>query len=228
MGMAAWVGGNGLLLVVAYLLGSIPPGYLAGRWLKGFDIREQGSGSTGATNVLRTVGKVPALVVLLVDVLKGALAVGLTNWVYGLSLLQQWAPSGDIVAIVQPWMVMLSGLAAVLGHSQPLWLGFKGGKSVATSLGVLFALSWPVALGAAGVFGAVLAVGRMVSLGSILAAIATPILMILFQQPLAYGVFAIAGSGFVIWRHRSNIQRLLAGTEPRIGQSLPRENSVPQ
>ena len=108
-----------LLLAIGYLLGAIPSGYLAGRWLKGIDLRDCGSGSTGATNVLRNVGKGPALVVFLIDVGKGALAVLLSKSV-GLS----------------DWLQVLAGLAALAGHIWPVWLGWKGGKAVATGLGL--------------------------------------------------------------------------------------------
>lgn len=201
-----------LLLLAAYLLGSLPSGYLAGRWLKGIDIRQEGSGSTGATNVLRTVGKGPALVVLTIDILKGALAIILVRSVAA-SLAQAAAPNFD-------WLVTSAGLAALLGHSKPIWLGFQGGKSVATSLGILLALNWPIGLGTLGVFVGCLVGSRIVSLSSIAGAVAVMGLMFLYQQPLPYRLFAIAGGIYVIWRHRSNIQRLMAGTEPRLGQKV--------
>ena len=148
--VALWVIGNAALLLAAYLLGSIPTGYLLGKWLKGIDVRTQGSGSTGATNVLRTLGKGPGIAVLLVDVLKGAAAVGLIQLTYQSNL--PWlslAPSDP--AHWFSWMVVLSGLAAVLGHSKSVWLGFSGGKSVAAGLGILLALDWQVGLIAFGV-----------------------------------------------------------------------------
>jgi glycerol-3-phosphate acyltransferase PlsY len=143
-------------LGIAYLLGATPTGYWAGKLLKGIDIREHGSRSTGATNVFRTVGKWPALVVLLVDVLKGVAALVLVRWLYTLPSvkpplaldLQSWGP----------WAVCLAGLAALFGHSHSIWLNFTGGKSAATGLGVLLAMSWPVGVGAAVAFAAVLAV----------------------------------------------------------------------
>lgn len=213
-------------LAVAYLWGATPTGYLAGKLLKGIDIRQHGSGSTGATNVLRVLGKWPALVVLVVDVLKGAAAVGLAGW------FTQWlssvaAPAGYDLTILRPWAVCLAGLAALLGHSRSIWLGFSGGKSVATGLGVLLALSWPVGLGALAVFGLALAASRIVSLSSVLAASAAIVLVLVLEQPLPYRLLVIAGGIYVIARHRANVQRLLAGTEPRLGQARPMPNAEP-
>lgn len=206
------------LLLLSYLLGSFPTGYLAARILKGIDIREQGSGSIGATNVLRTLGKGPAIAVLLVDAAKGAAAIGLAHFAHHISVNLS---SEAILSL--PWLVTLAGLAAIIGHSWPIWLKFKGGKSVATSLGILLAMSWQVGLATFGVFAVMLAIGRIVSLSSIVGAIAVSVLMFGFAQPLPYQIFAIAAGIYVIWRHRSNIQRLLAGTEPKIGQKLQTE-----
>jgi glycerol-3-phosphate acyltransferase PlsY len=227
--MAFWIA-NLAGLVIAYLLGSTPSGYLAGRLLKGVDIREHGSGSTGATNVLRTLGKWPALAVLLVDLLKGAAAIVFARWCYSwlyaspsvtppVALdLQTWAP----------WAVCLAGLAVVLGHSRSIWLNFKGGKSAATGLGVLLAMSWPVGLGAALAFGVALAVFRMVSLSSMLGALMAIALICGLEQPAPYRLLVIAGGIYVIVRHRANIQRLLAGTEPRLGQSSQESKATSQ
>lgn len=224
--MVAWWIWNGVLVVIAYLLGSVSPGYLAGRWLQGIDIRSCGSGSTGATNVLRTLGKGPALAVLIVDVLKGVAAIALPRWVYTLHWLSSLAPE-TLIGTTQPWIIILAGLAALFGHSQPIWLNFKGGKSAATGFGVLLALSWLVALGTVLVFGTVLALFRIVSLSSLAAAIAAPLLMLLLNQSPAYQLFALLGSIYVIWRHRKNIQRLLTGSEPRISYKLLSEPLSP-
>jgi acyl phosphate:glycerol-3-phosphate acyltransferase len=215
--IARWAVGNAALLLAAYLLGSFPTGFLLGKWLKGIDIRTQGSGSTGATNVLRTLGKGPGIVVLLIDVLKGAAAIALIQFVYQSSL--PWlssAPSNPTQWF--PWMVVLSGLAAVLGHSKSIWLGFSGGKSVAAGLGILLALNWQVGLMTFGIFGLVLAIFRIVSLSSICGAIAVPLLMLGLHLPLAYVLLGLVGGLYVVLRHRTNMQRIFAGTEPRLGQ----------
>jgi glycerol-3-phosphate acyltransferase PlsY len=120
-----------------------------------------------------------------------------------------------------PWAVCLAGLAALMGHGRSIWLNFTGGKSAATGLGVLLAMSWPVGLGAAAAFGVVLAIVRIVSLGSMLAALTAIALVWTLEQPLPYRLLVMAGGIYVIARHRANIQRLLAGTEPRLGQSSP-------
>ena len=190
-----------LLLAIGYLLGSTPSGYLAGRWLKGIDLRDCGSGSTGATNVLRNVGKGPALVVFLIDVGKGALAVLLAK-TFGLS----------------DWLQVLAGLAALAGHIWPVWLGWKGGKAVATGFGMFLGLAWPVGLACFGLFMAVISIFRIVSLSSVVAAIGLPLLMVVSGGSSAYVVVSLVASLMVLWRHRSNIERLIAGTEPKIGQ----------
>jgi len=138
-----WIA-SGVGLAIAYLLGSMPTGYLAGRLLKGIDLRAHGSGSTGATNVLRTLGIWPALGVLLVDLAKGVAAIvlarGFCPWVATLPSIA--APTGFDPQTWTPWAVCLAGLAVVVGHSRSIWLKFSGGKSAATGLGVLLAMSW--------------------------------------------------------------------------------------
>jgi glycerol-3-phosphate acyltransferase PlsY len=205
-----------LLLVAAYLLGSIPTGYVIARWLKGIDIRQHGSGATGATNVLRTVGKGAAIAVLVFDLCKGMLAVLLVTalWPQVLAL----APEPSLMSALQPWVTMLAGLLAIVGHSKSVWINFTGGKSAATGLGVLLGLAWPVALGATAAFGVTLGLSRIVSLGSMAAALTAVVLLVAMGQPIPYIVLGILGAVYVILRHRGNIDRLLAGTEPRLGQ----------
>jgi glycerol-3-phosphate acyltransferase PlsY len=188
-------------LILGYLLGSIPSGWLAGRWLKGIDLRELGSGSTGATNVLRQVGKGPAMVVFLIDVGKGAAAV----------LIARALGLGD-------WIQVLAGLTALAGHIWPMWLNFKGGKAVATGFGMFLGLAWPVGLASFGVFLLTLWLFRIVSLSSVLAAVSLPLLMISFSGIGSYILIALVAMGLVLWRHRSNLARILEGSEPKVGQ----------
>jgi glycerol-3-phosphate acyltransferase PlsY len=201
------------LLLAGYLLGSLPCGWLAGRLLAGIDIREQGSGSTGATNVLRVLGKGPALAVFLLDVLKGTAAVLLARGVLGGAGWQGTALDGWVVG---------AGLAALAGHIWPVWLGWRGGKAVATGLGMLLGLAWPVGLACLGLFLTVLSVSRIVSLSSMVAAAGLPLLMLGWFpghggfRP-AYLALAVLTTVLVLWRHRANLQRLLEGTEPRLG-----------
>jgi glycerol-3-phosphate acyltransferase PlsY len=220
--MAFWIAGAAGL-VIAYLLGAIPAGYLAGKLLGGIDIREHGSRSTGATNVLRTLGKWPALVVLIADVLKGVAAILVARWFcpWLTTELSPTPPTASDLQVWVPWAVCLAGIAALLGHGRSIWLNFTGGKSAATGLGVLLAMSWPVGLGAAVVFGIALALTRIVSLSSMLAALTAIVLVCGFAHPWPYRLLVIAGGLYVIVRHRANIQRLLAGTEPRLGRSSP-------
>ncbi len=193
------------ILAIGYLLGSLPTGYLAGIWLKGTDLREVGSGSTGATNVLRHVGKGPALVVFIIDVSKGIAPV----------LLARAALIGN------QWQVF-AGIAALAGHIWPIWLRGKGGKAVATGLGMFLGVSWQVGLASLGIFISVLSISRIVSLSSIIAALSLPLLMILsFKEEfqIAYFIVSLIAMLLVLWRHRANFQRLLIGKEPKIGQS---------
>ena len=207
------------VLGAGYLLGSLPTGWLAGHWLAGLDIRTQGSGSTGATNVLRVLGKGPALAVVVVDVLKGTAAVLLARFLLERGL---GGAAGALAPGWVDWAVVAAGLAALAGHIWPIWLGGKGGKAEATGLGVLLGLAWPVGLASFGVFLAVLSLSRVVSLSSVVAALVLPLLMAAWCGPWglrpAYMGLAVLTTVLVVWRHRANLQRLWAGTEPRLGQ----------
>jgi acyl phosphate:glycerol-3-phosphate acyltransferase len=202
------------IFAIAYFLGSFPTGYLAGKLLQGIDIREHGSGSTGATNVLRTLGKVPGSIVLLIDAFKGALAVTIVNIIFNHNLFP------TLPIDWQAYLVPLAATGAILGHSKSIWLKFGGGKSVATGVGVLLAMSWQVGLATIVVFSLTIAISRIVSMSSIAGAVSVTLWMLLFDRPLPSVIFAIVGGIYVVWRHGTNIQRILAGNEPKLGQKL--------
>lgn len=204
-----------LLLAIAYLLGSFPTGYLVGR-LAGIDIRQHGSGSTGATNIWRNVGKVAGISVFVVDFAKGAIAIYLMQ---SANLLQQslmgmleGASTNQNIDNLSIFVIG-AGMLAMIGHSRPVWLGFKGGKSVATGVGILLMLNWLAAILALSVWGVTMAIWRTVSISSIAAAAIAPIFMWLSQGNVTYTMFVTVGCAFVIWLHRSNIERILNGTE---------------
>ena len=184
-------------IIAAYLLGSIPVGLVLAR-LKGQDPRKVGSGNIGATNVMRAAGKTLGIITLLGDILKGLIPTGLAI-LYGLS----------------PVFVVAIGLAAFLGHLFPVYLRFKGGKGVATALGVFLALK-PVAIPILlVVFIAVLLLWRYVSLGSLVGTALMPILFLLFSAPVEYVVGSLIVGVFIYWKHRENIRRIMSGTESR-------------
>jgi acyl phosphate:glycerol-3-phosphate acyltransferase len=157
---------------------------------------------------------------LIADVAKGAAAIAvvgaLVPWLA--ERLSQAPATAAEVQVWLPWAVCLGGLAVLLGHGRSIWLNFTGGKAAATGLGVLLALSWPVGLGAAAVSAVVLAISRIVSLGSLLAALTAAVLICVIAHPLPYRLLVIAGAAYVTVRHRANIRRLTAGTEPRLGR----------
>jgi len=189
------------VVLLAYLMGAIPTGLLVAR-MRGIDIQRTGSGNIGATNVLRAVGPVAALVVVLVDPLKGVLAVLLPSML-GLG----------------PWWVAAAALAAVLGNGFNVFLRFRGGKGVATSLGVFLVIDPVITLAAATIFLFTLAYGRMVSLASLVAVSSAPFLLLLLgdaQLSKVLLVFALAA--LMVWRHRDNVQRLAQGVENRLGK----------
>ncbi|KJS36054.1 MAG: glycerol-3-phosphate acyltransferase [Rhodospirillaceae bacterium BRH_c57] len=188
-----------LALIGGYLLGSVPFGLVLTKPF-GFDLRAIGSGNIGATNVLRTGRKDLALATLLLDSGKGAIAVAIA-----------WALTGDVVAM------LVAGVAAVVGHNFPVWLGFKGGKGVATTLGVLLATAWPVGLAACATWAAVAAAFRYSSLAALVALAAAPVYAWLWATPAHTVAFAVLA--VLAWvRHHENIRRLLKGEESRIGK----------
>ncbi len=195
-----------MLILLGYLLGSLPFGYILTRLIQRTDIRQHGSGNIGATNVLRLMGWKAALPVFLLDLLKGTAAVLIARALYD-----------------APEIYLAAGLAAMVGHSFPIFLRFKGGKAVATGIGVLLALSVWATLILIVFAVAVIASTRYVSLGSILSAAAVPVLFYFFGEPFQYILFGLLMAALVLWRHRENISRLLKGTESKLGQkvSLP-------
>jgi len=197
---------NLLILFLGYLFGSFPSGYLAGRIIKGIDIRSLGSGSTGATNVLRHIGKRAAITVFLIDVFKGVISI----------LLAKYFLLND------SWQVAI-GLSTLIGHIWPVWLNWRGGKAVATGLGIFLGLSWQVGISTLGVFIIMIALFRIVSLASVSAALSLPLIMFLSFKTssisLPFLLISLLAMTLVIWRHRENIIRLMKGKEPRIGQS---------
>ena len=190
-----------LLIAVGYGLGSIPTGLLIARWQAGVDIRQHGSGNIGMTNVLRAVGKGAAVLTLAGDLAKGLIPV---------LLARAWLTS--------PWTIGLVALAAIIGHMYPLFAGFQGGKGVATSLGAFIPLLPGPLLIACVVFAASMAFRRQVSVGSLAAAASLPLAAMFWGAPVAYVVYTAAAAALIWYRHGENIQRLLAGTEPSIGQ----------
>jgi glycerol-3-phosphate acyltransferase PlsY len=193
---------DGLALILAYLIGSFPTGYVMTRVITGTDLRSVGSGGTGATNARRALGSKWGAAVAVIDILKGVLAV----------VIARWLGTSDLT-------VAVAGILVVVGHCWPVWLGFRGGKGVATAAGAIFAMTlWGLLLVPFLVVPVILT--RYVSLGSLIAAVAAPVLFAILAAldmiPGEYVLFAVVVAGLVIWRHRENIERLRAGTERRL------------
>lgn len=185
-------------------MGAIPFGLIVGKLLKGVDIRKFGSGNIGATNVYRTLGPGPALLVFALDTAKGFFAVTLCKHL-----------------AVGDWFVVAGGLLAVAGHTFSVFLKFKGGRGVATALGVIIGLAPVIAATALGLWAVIVALTRYISVGSMLAAVSVPILMIFWDSmrvPYPYKVLACIAAAAIILRHIPNMRRLAAGTEPKFGQ----------
>ncbi|MBN8185231.1 glycerol-3-phosphate 1-O-acyltransferase PlsY [Salipiger thiooxidans] len=188
-----------LWAAIGYLLGSIPFGMILTRAMKLGDLRSIGSGNIGATNVLRTGNKAAAAGTLILDGGKGAVAV----------LLARWLGAEDAA--------QLAGFTAFLGHCYPVWLGFRGGKGVATFLGLVLALSWPVGLLSCATWLAAAALSRISSVGALVAALMSTAWMLLLREYEFTGL-TLALTVLIFWRHRSNLERLSEGTEPKIGK----------
>lgn len=205
-----------LAVIGGYLLGSIPFGVIATRLGGAGDVRNIGSGNIGATNVLRTGRKDLALITLLGDGGKGAVAV-----------LLAWLMTRGQGADAQALMTSLAGGAAFFGHIFPVWLGFKGGKGVATFFGTLLAAAWPVGVAAGATWLAMAFVFRFSSLAALTAAALAPIFVFLLDRPYPIAVMAVVMAVLIFIRHAENIRRLLKGEEPRIGGSKAAADAAP-
>lgn len=200
-----------LMAVIAYAIGSVNFSVIISKKMAGFDVRERGSGNAGTTNMLRSVGKGPAALTLVLDILKGIVAILIAKFIVG-----NIASEANTAILVQ-----IAGFFAVVGHTFPVFFGFKGGKGVATSLGVLLVMN-PLIGGICLVFAlVVMALTRMVSLGSIMAAILFPVLTIFIKDGYIadgynYIIFGVAMAILVIFNHRSNIKRLYNGSENKL------------
>lgn len=191
------------VILGAYLIGSIPTGYIIVKLATGQDIRTIGSGSTGATNVKRVMGKKWFFITLLLDAFKGALPV---------VLAALFASNFTDIGLLP----VLAAVAVILGHSKSVFLKFTGGKSVASGVGTILALNWIVGLIIAAIWGIITYTSKYVSLGSIIALAISPFLMYFFNQPVAYIVYCALGAIYIIYLHRSNIQRLIKGEENKV------------
>lgn len=210
-----------LVIILAYLLGSIPFGYLIVRAKQGADIRQTGSGGTGATNVSRRAGKGAGVLTLLLDALKGAAAVLIASWIIGVPVLSEHI--GSSVQLVDSyWWITAAAIAVIVGHMFPVWLGFRGGKGVATGVGVFLMLAPLAVVGAGLIFLLLVWRTKYVSLGSIVSAASIPLfvwLQHMFLRPIVplapTMMAALAGAALIVFAHRANIGRLVQGNESR-------------
>jgi glycerol-3-phosphate acyltransferase PlsY len=217
-----------LAAIIGYGLGSIPFGLVLTKLVQGQDVRAQGSGSIGATNVLRVGGKKLAALTLLLDAGKGALAVAVILWLGGDQDFSYFVDGGMMV--IFPWPMMIVGLSVLLGHCYPIWLKFKGGKGVATAFGAALMMHPFVALSSILIWIIVAAVYKISSLAAIMTVIIAPIFAYFLSVPQSdfgggsslfawfYVVYYILSAGIILWRHKANISRLIARQEPKIGQ----------
>lgn len=192
-----------LTVVIAYIIGSIPTGYLVVKAKTGQDIRTVGSGSTGATNVKRVLGKKWFFTVMLLDALKGAVPVILAKYFINVGTSLGIAP-------------VAAAIAVIIGHSKPCFLQFKGGKSVASGVGTILALNFTAGLVIAAVWGVVTYFTKYVSVGSITALLLSPIIMFFCNTPIAYPLYCLLGALYIVYLHRENIKRLIKGTENKV------------
>lgn len=201
--------------IIAYLLGSVNLSIILCKAMGKGDIRELGSGNAGATNTLRSLGKGPAVLVLLFDILKAVVALFLSKWLITLGQ----ATDADI-SIYKDLAMAVSGIAVILGHNYPIYYGFKGGKGIATSLGVILTIEWQLGLVCLLFAILIMLLTRMVSAGSITASVLYPVLVLIqgnsFSNKLIYIAFAILIALMAIYRHRSNIKRIFDGTENKL------------
>jgi len=196
-------------VVLSYLIGSIPTGFLIGR-ARGIDLRQHGSGNIGATNAMRVLGKGLGVFVLIVDLLKGWISA------YAIPIIVKKILFPEIDQSAMAACSVFAGVGAVIGHTYTVWLGFNGGKGIATSAGVFLALTPVATLICLGIWLIIVVTTRLVSLGSIIAAILLPILVGVTARQRLILVVTVIVSILVIWRHKSNISRLINGTESRI------------
>ncbi len=202
-----------ICFVAAYLSGAVPFAYIAGKALKGIDIRDYGSGNVGATNVLRTLGKGPGIIVLLLDMAKGAAAVTVVPWVFLMINGTDFPISNELLRVI-------CGVTAIVGHIWTIFLKFKGGKGVATTVGVFFGLTWISMLAAGVVFFIAVFLTRYISVGSILLGITLLVTNLLLKYSNEYIILSGAVLVLIVFTHRSNIRRLISGTENKLGKRV--------
>ena len=196
------------VIILCYLIGAIPFGVIVGKLTRGIDVRQYGSGSMGMTNVLRTVGARAGAIVFAADIGKGAGTAALAGFLLT-------SPAAE-------WGQIAGGAAAVVGHCWPIYVGFQGGRGITTGFGAILLMAWPVALFSLAAFILIVTLFRYVSLGSMVASLTVLVALIplvaLDEEPFAYLAFGLVAVPIVIFRHRGNIQRLLTGREPKIGE----------
>lgn len=188
-------------VLLSYLLGSVSFSVLLAKGLKGIDIRHHGSGNAGATNTLRVLGKGPAILVLLLDILKGVIAV----------LLGKWLGDGSL------WVPALCGIASIIGHNWPVYFRFRGGKGIATTIGVMASLAFFPVLYAGIIAVLAIAITRYVSLGSLLLVLFTSLFLLIFDPFSPYFWTSLVICVFAFWRHRTNIVKIIQGRENKLG-----------